>query len=225
MCSCCSSCLDLLLALVDFEMKGCDSRLHHICQGMYVDMHEIDLDGAELRICCECVYKLCMGGKPDKLKKVQHSIVYRTDESEEDEEELERKVLGGVGEDVSIVPVVYPCGTVSVSSLGYFSSVGFSSKPSHPSLPVSVGARHIQEHLKNERVRKLKFIKPQQEKARHEEQMKRGKVVVRAKLVVGYWELIPMESGAELLAPQDTATVRVAEERQAAKKQRNYWWT
>ena len=33
-----------------------------------------------------------------------------------------------------------------------------------------------------------------------------------------------MELGAELLAPQDTATVRVAEERRAAKKQRNHWW-
>ena len=26
------------------------------------------------------------------------------------------------------------------------------------------------------------------------------------------------------MAPQDTATVRVAEERRSAKKQRNYWW-
>ena len=34
-----------------------------------------------------------------------------------------------------------------------------------------------------------------------------------------------MESGAEFLAPQDTATVRVIEEIQAAKKQRNHWWT
>ena len=63
------------MALVDCEMKGCESRLHHVCQGMYVAMHEIDLDGAELRICCECVDKLCMGGKPDKLNKVQHSTV------------------------------------------------------------------------------------------------------------------------------------------------------
>ena len=68
-------------------------------------------------------------------------------------------------------------------------------------------------------------MKPQQDKARHEERMKRVKVIVRAKLVVGYWELIPMESGAEFLAPQDTAPVRVAVERRAAKKQRNHWWT
>ena len=45
-------------------------------------------------------------------------------------------------------------------------------------------------------------------------------MIVRAKLVVGYWELIPMESGAELLSPQDTFTVRVADERRAEKKQR-----
>ena len=55
--------------------------------------------------------------------------------------------------------------------------------------------------------------------------MKQGKVIVQEKLVVGYWDLIPMESGTELLAPKDTATVRVAEERRAAKKHRNHWWT
>ena len=55
--------------------------------------------------------------------------------------------------------------------------------------------------------------------------MKRGKVISQAKLVVGYWELIPIGSGAELSAPQDTATARVAEERQAAKIHTNHWWT
>ena len=54
--------------------------------------------------------------------------------------------------------------------------------------------------------------------------MKQGNVIVQEKLVVGYRELIPMESGAEFLAPQDTATVRVAKERSAAKKQRNRPW-
>ena len=54
--------------------------------------------------------------------------------------------------------------------------------------------------------------------------MKQGKVIVRAKLVVGYWGLIPMKSGAELSAPQDKATIRVAEKIRIAKKQRNYWW-
>ena len=48
--------------------------------------------------------------------------------------------------------------------------------------------------------------------------MKQGKVIVRAKLFVGYWDLIPMESGSELSALQETATVRVAEERRAEKK-------
>ena len=55
--------------------------------------------------------------------------------------------------------------------------------------------------------------------------MKRVKVVVRAKLVVGYWELIPMESWDECLAPHDTSTVRVSEERWAEKKKRIQWWS
>ena len=33
-------------------------------------------------------------------------------------------MLGGDGDEVSTTPTVYPRGTVSVSSLGYFSSVG-----------------------------------------------------------------------------------------------------
>ena len=87
-------------------------------------------------------------------------------------------MLGGVGEYVSIVPVVYPRGAVSVSSLGDFSSIGFSSKPSRPSLPASISELHIQEYFNNKKGRKRKFIKPQQEKARHEDQMKRSKVIV-----------------------------------------------
>ena len=55
--------------------------------------------------------------------------------------------------------------------------------------------------------------------------MKRSKVIVWSRFVVGYWELIPMESGAELLAPQDTSTVRVTKEIPEAKKQRTSWWT
>ena len=39
--------------------------------------------------------------------------------------------------------------------------------------------------------------------------MKQSKSIFQAKLVVGYWELIPMESGGGLLAPQDTAIVRI----------------
>ena len=123
------------------------------------------------------------------------------------------------GDEVSILTFVYPRGTVSVSPMGYFSYFGSYSKPSYPSLPVSVGERHIQEYFKKKkRGRKRKFIKPQQEKARTEEQIKQGKVIVGAKLVVGYWELTPMESGSKLLAPQDTFSVRVTEETRASQK-------
>ena len=52
-------------------------------------------------------------------------------------------MLGYGGEDFSIVPIVYPRGTVIVSSPGSFLSIGYSSKPSNPHLPVSVGARQI----------------------------------------------------------------------------------
>ena len=79
-CSYRSYCLDLPVALVCCQMKGCESRFHHVCQGDYMAMHKIDLDGADLNICRDCVDKLWMGGKPRKLKKVQHSTVYRTDE-------------------------------------------------------------------------------------------------------------------------------------------------
>ena len=53
-------------------------------------------------------------------------------------------MLGYVGEDFSIVPVIYPRGTVSVLSQGCFSSDCYSYKPSHPYFPFSIGARHIQ---------------------------------------------------------------------------------
>ena len=67
-------------------------------------------------------------------------------------------MLGGGGDEVSVVPVVYPCGTVSVSSLGYFSSVGSSAKPSHPSVSLSIGLHRIQDYFKNKRVKKQKYI-------------------------------------------------------------------
>ena len=81
-----SSCLDLPVALVDIYIEGCASRLQHIYQGEYVAMNEINLVGAERNIYHNCVDKFWMGGKTEKLKKVQHSTVYRMDESEEDEE-------------------------------------------------------------------------------------------------------------------------------------------
>ena len=49
-------------------------------------MHAIDLYGVERKISHNYNDELWMGGKPKKLKMVQHRTVYRTDESEEDEE-------------------------------------------------------------------------------------------------------------------------------------------
>ena len=81
MCSYGSSCLELPVALVGCQIKGFELRLRHVCQGGYVDMYDIDLDGAERKIFHNCVDQIWMGGKPEKLKKVQHSTVYRMDES------------------------------------------------------------------------------------------------------------------------------------------------
>ena len=61
--------------------------------------------------------------------------------------------------------------------------------------------------------------------ASHEDRINQSKVIFQANLVVGYWELIPMESEDQLLTPHNTATVRVTEERTEAKKQRNNFWT
>ena len=83
-CSYSSSFINLTVALVDFQVEGCASRLHYVCQGEYVAMHDIDLDGAERKICCDCVDELWMGGKPEKLKKVGYITVYKKNELEED---------------------------------------------------------------------------------------------------------------------------------------------
>ena len=85
-------------------------------------------------------------------------------------------------------------------------------------MPVPAGERHIQDYFNNKRGRKRKLINSQQEKARHEERIKQRNLIVQAKLIVGYLELIPKESGGELSATQDTAVVRVAEERPEANK-------
>ena len=103
-------------------------------------MHEIDLNGVERKICRECVDNFRMGGKPEKPKMVQHSTMYRTDELEEDKEEAEGTVHLNGGDKVNIVPFVYPRGTVSVSSLGSFLSVGSSSKPLHLPLEILLNA-------------------------------------------------------------------------------------
>ena len=75
-------------------------------------------------------------------------------------------IIGYGGLEISIVPVVYPCGTVSISSLGSFSSVGSSSKLYHPYLILSLVARNIQDYSKKKEGEERKTVKPQQEKAR-----------------------------------------------------------
>ena len=71
-------------------------------------------------------------------------------------------MLGFGGDEVSIMPVFYPCGTVSVSSLGSFSYVGSSSKPFRTSLPLFIRERHIEEFFKKKGRRKREFINPQE---------------------------------------------------------------
>ena len=56
-------------------------------------MHDIDLDIAERKICCNFVDVIWMGGMPEKLKKVYYITVYRTKESEEYKEEVEGIVV------------------------------------------------------------------------------------------------------------------------------------
>ena len=70
-CSYRSSCLDLPVALVDCMVEGCVSRLYQVCQGGYVDMHYIDIGGAERKICRDFDDKIRMGGKPEILEKVE----------------------------------------------------------------------------------------------------------------------------------------------------------
>ena len=96
------------------------------------------------------------------------------------------------GDKVIIMPVVYPHGMVSVLSLGYFSSICFSSKPSNYFLNLSLGARHIQQYSKKKKEMRRKFITPHQDKARCKERRKKMRVTVQAKLVVSFWEMIPM---------------------------------
>ena len=99
-------------------------RLHCVCQGGGVLLNYIYFDGAEQKIFHDCVDELQGWGKSDTLKKVGDNIVYGTEKSEEGEEELEGTVLGRGGDEFSVMPVVYPRGTVIVSSLVFFSSVG-----------------------------------------------------------------------------------------------------
>ena len=100
---------------------------------------------------------------------------------------MEGTVLGDGGDDFSVIRVVYPRGMVSVSSLGFFLSVGSSYKPYHPSLTLFLGVKCIQEYFKKKRGRNQKHINSNKEKSRHEEKRKQIRVTVKEKLVVGYW--------------------------------------
>ena len=81
-------------------------RLHHVFQGEYLVLDYNDFDGAERNICRGCVDKIRGWGKSEILNKVGYFTVYVTDESEKDKEELEGTLLGGGGDDVSIMLVV-----------------------------------------------------------------------------------------------------------------------
>ena len=96
-------------------------------------------------------------------------------------------MIGGGGDEVSVIPVVCPSGTVSVSPLSSFLSVGSSFKPSHTSLPLYLRVHHIQEYFNKNRGKNQKYTSLQEDKARHEYQRKQMRVTVRAKLGVGYW--------------------------------------
>ena len=87
-------------------------------------LNDIDFDGAERKICRDCVDKIQGRGKSETLKKVGESTMYGMDKLGEEEEEVEVIVIGGGGDEVSVMPVVYPSGTVIASSLAPFSSVG-----------------------------------------------------------------------------------------------------
>ena len=50
------------------------------------------------------------------------------------------------------------------------------------------------------------------------------RVTVQAKLVVGYWDLIPMESGADNSSEQDISKVTKELEETEEKRMRNLWW-
>ena len=93
-----------------------------------------------------------------------------------------------------------------------------------PFLYLFIGVHHIQEYPEKKRGRKQKYINPQEEKARREQQMKTISVTVQAKLVVGYWYLVPIESVSDNSSEQDTATVTKDLEEPAANKMRTLWW-
>ena len=116
-------------------------------------------------------------------------------------------MIGEGGDEVSTMSVVYPLGEVSVSSLDYFSFLGSSSNPSCNSISIYLRACHTKEYFNKKRERKRKFIKPQEERARHEERRNHMRVTVSEKLVVVFGELITIDSGYDNSAEHDIDTV------------------
>ena len=55
--------IELSVALVDFQMWACPSRMYHILQREYVLLYDIDFEGGDWNICLDCVDKLGDGGK------------------------------------------------------------------------------------------------------------------------------------------------------------------
>ena len=54
--------------------------------------------------------------------------------------------------------------------------------------------------------------------------MNQMSVTVQAKLVVGYWELVPTESGSDNSSEKGTSTVTKELEEPTAKRKKTLWW-
>ena len=93
-------------------------------------------------MCHDCIDKLWGGrGESEVSKQVGDSTMAEVVQSEEDkEEEVEGAVCekGGGGDEARKISVVSLHGLVGVLSIGYFLSVGSSSKPPHSSFPSSL---------------------------------------------------------------------------------------
>ena len=65
-CSYSSSCLDLPVALVNFQVKVLPLSLYQVCQGYYVLLNDIDFEGGERNICPNCVGNIGRGGESQR---------------------------------------------------------------------------------------------------------------------------------------------------------------
>ena len=83
-CYCCYSSIELTGALIDCQLESCPSRFPHVFQGYYVILNYIHFDGAERKICHDCVDKLRGRGKSETLSDVGYITVYGTDKSEKE---------------------------------------------------------------------------------------------------------------------------------------------